>query len=70
MSLIITAALEDAGAAAVETVSTVDQALTAVDAMAFAGAILDGNLHGKAVDAVAAALVRRQIPFGRDGETQ
>ncbi len=73
VALVVSAGLQDAGAASVETVATVDQALQRIEEGSFDGAILDGNLHGHAVDGIAAALVRRKVPFlfvsgyGRDG---
>lgn len=73
VALIVQSALEDAGATDVQTAGTVEQALSVIEEQRFSAAILDGNLHGKAVDGVAAALTRRQIPFvfvsgyGRDG---
>jgi two-component sensor histidine kinase len=73
VAMTIAAALEDAGAAHVETVSTVDDALAAIEQSDFAVAVLDGNLNGAPVGSVAAALTRKQVPFlfvsgyGRDG---
>jgi DNA-binding response OmpR family regulator len=73
VALIVTSALEDAGAESVQTAATVEQALGVIEEQRFSAAILDGNLHGKPVDSVAAALTRRRIPFifvsgyGREG---
>jgi PAS domain S-box-containing protein len=73
VALIVTSALQDAGADDVQTAATVEQAIGMIEEQPFSAAVLDGNLHGRPVDAVAAALTRRQIPFmfvsgyGRDG---
>ncbi len=55
--------LTDAGARVVGTPSTLDEAVDAVETLAFDAAILDGNLQGAAVDQIAEALDRRGIPF-------
>lgn len=57
------AILEDEGAAVVGPVPTVAQALAAIEAQHFDAAFLDGNLRGEPVDAVAAALCARGVPF-------
>jgi len=73
VALIVTSALEDAGAESVQTAATVEQAISLIEEDGFSAAILDGNLHGKPVDSVAAALTRRRVPFifvsgyGREG---
>ncbi len=72
VALVVATGLEDAGAN-VDTAATVDQALQKIEGPGFDGALLDGNLHGRPVDSVAAALTRSRIPFlfisgyGRDG---
>ena len=55
--------LEDVGARVVGVTGTLSEAEHAVSALDFDIAILDGNLQGEAVDAVADALDRRGIPF-------
>jgi PAS domain S-box-containing protein len=55
--------LEDAGAA-VTVAGTAAQALHHIEHFEFDAALLDGNLHGSPVDEIAAALIRRRIPFG------
>ncbi|MGB3643374.1 MAG: response regulator [Mesorhizobium sp.] len=55
--------LEDAGAVAVGPAGTVEDALKLIESTEFDAAFLDGNLHGKPVDDVAAMLTRRNIPF-------
>lgn len=55
--------LEDEGAAVIGPVPTVAQALAAIEAQHFDAAFLDGNLRGEPVDAVAAALCARGVPF-------
>ncbi|MTE01067.1 response regulator [Paracoccus sp. YIM 132242] len=55
--------LEDAGAGPVRVARTVDAALAALDGDRFDLALLDGNLKGQAVDAVAERLRRSRIPF-------
>lgn len=63
VALELIAVLEDAGASVHGPARTVEEALEAIETGAFDAALLDGNLHGKPVDAVAAALTRRGIPF-------
>ncbi len=55
--------LQDAGARVVATPSNVSEAVDAIETLDFDIAILDGNLHGEAVDSVATALDQRGIPF-------
>lgn len=55
--------LEDAGAVIVAIAGTVDEALEIVNTASMDLAVLDGNLGGKPVDPVAAALSARNIPF-------
>ncbi len=57
------AILEEEGATVVGPVPTVAQAVEAVETQAFDAAFLDGNLRGEPVDAVAAALTARGVPF-------
>ena len=44
-------------------VGTEREALQLIEQTGFDGALLDANLHGRPVDAIAAALTRRNIPF-------
>jgi CheY-like chemotaxis protein len=55
--------LEDLGVRPIGPVQSVQQALDAIDGEALDAALLDGNLGGAQVDAVAAALTRRSVPF-------
>jgi CheY-like chemotaxis protein len=55
--------LEKAGAEVVGPVGTVSGALESIDSGGLDAVLLDANLHGASVDAVASALTRRQIPF-------
>ncbi|MGE4429943.1 MAG: response regulator [Sphingobium sp.] len=55
--------LEELGAERVETAESREEALNSLSRTTFDGALLDGNLHGKPVDDVAAELSRRSIPF-------
>ncbi len=63
VSLVITNVLEDAGAEVAGTAGTVEQALELIDTGRYDCAILDGNLKGRPVDEIAAALTRCNIPF-------
>ena len=65
--------LERAGADVAPPVGTESEALRIIEQADFDGALLDANLHGRPVNAIAAALTRRNIPFvfitgyGREG---
>jgi len=63
VSLVITNVLEDAGAEVAGAAGTVEQAMELIEAARYDCAILDGNLKGRPVDEIAAALTRRNIPF-------
>ncbi len=63
IALEIEAMLEDVGITAVGPAGTVEQALQMIEAREFDVALLDGNLHGKPVTEVAAALTRAKVPF-------
>jgi hypothetical protein len=52
-----------AGRRAVGPAQSVEQALEAIAGEALDAALLDGNLAGTQVDAVAAALTRKEVPF-------
>jgi CheY-like chemotaxis protein len=55
--------LERAGAVIAGVTSNVDDALRAIETLDFDAALLDGNLFGQSVEAVAVALARNGIPF-------
>jgi CheY-like chemotaxis protein len=63
IALDLVARLEMAGADVAPPVSTEKQALKVIQDSHFDCALLDGNLHGRPVDEIAAALTRRKIPF-------
>lgn len=63
VALELIAVLEDAGATVCGPARTVEEALDMIEADSFQAALLDGNLHGKPVDVLAAALTRRGTPF-------
>ncbi len=63
VALDIVAGLEDAGAEVLGPAGTERDALRLIDTEMADAALLDANLHGRPVDQVAAALVRRRIPF-------
>lgn len=55
--------LQTAGAEVARPVGTEREALVAIEGGTFDAALLDANLHGRPVTAVAAALTRHRIPF-------
>ena len=55
--------LADAGADVMGPVTTIEEALEVIASTPVDGALLDANLQGKSVEAVAEALVAREIPF-------
>ena len=63
VALQIANVLEDAGVSVIGVAGTADQALRLIEGAVCDGAFLDANLHGRAVDDIAAALTRRGIPF-------
>ena len=69
----IVSSLEDEDCVVVGPAATLEKALALIDTIEIDAALLDANLGGKPVDALAAALVRRNIPFafvsgyGREG---
>ena len=63
VSLDLVAGLEGAGAEVVGPAGTLEEALQLVETTVIEAALLDGNLHGKPVDEIAAALARRNVPF-------
>jgi CheY-like chemotaxis protein len=63
IALTIADSLEIAGAEVARPIGTEREALSAIEGGAFDAALLDANLHGRPVTAVAAALMRHGIPF-------
>ncbi len=63
IALNVVANLEQVGAVVAAQASTVEEALDLIDSLPLDAALLDGNLGGEPVDAVAAALARRDVPF-------
>jgi PAS domain S-box-containing protein len=65
--------LQRAGAEVAPPLGSEREALALIESTAFDAAVLDANLHGRPVEPIAAALIRRNIPFvvvtgyGRDG---
>jgi CheY-like chemotaxis protein len=69
----IVATLREAGCEVVGPAATFERAVAFIETHAFDAALLDGNLGGRPVDELAAAIAKRGIPFsfitgyGRDG---
>jgi PAS domain S-box-containing protein len=63
VSMDIIAGLEEAGAEVAGRAGTLEEALHLIEGMSLDAALLDGNLRGRPVDDIAAALTRRKIPF-------
>ncbi|WP_271597826.1 response regulator [Bradyrhizobium sp. CCBAU 45384] len=63
IALDIVAGLEGVGVNVEGPIGSVKNALRAVEESSFDGVLLDANLRGEPVDEVAAALIRRNIPF-------
>jgi CheY-like chemotaxis protein len=63
IGLDVVAALEGVKAHVEGPVATVEKACELIEQSHFDGALIDANLHGRSVDAVASALARRNIPF-------
>jgi len=59
----LVAGLEEAGAEVVGQAGASDEALALINDVPIDAALLDGNLRGRPVDDIAAALTRRAIPF-------
>ena len=59
----IMAGLEEAGAEVIGPAGTPEEALRLIEDLSIDAALLDGNLRGRRVDDIAAALTRRKIPF-------
>ena len=63
IALELTGIVEDAGAVVVGAASDPAAALRLIGDLAIDGAVLDGNLHGEPVDAIADALAAGGVPF-------
>jgi len=63
VALDLSAGLQDAGAEVVASTGSASEALAIVERQSLDAALLDGNLHGRPVDDIAAALTRRKVPF-------
>jgi len=63
VALDIAAGLQESGAEVVASTGSVKEALDTIASKALDAALLDGNLHGRPVDEIAAALTRRNVPF-------
>lgn len=63
IGLEIESVLVDAGLEVIGPVATIDDALSRIAATPIDGALLDANLNGKPVHAVAAALAEKGVPF-------
>jgi CheY-like chemotaxis protein len=63
VALDIVDTLKEAGAEVFGPVGNAADALLLIDETVLDGALLDGNLHGKPVGDIAAALLRRKVPF-------
>jgi signal transduction histidine kinase/DNA-binding response OmpR family regulator len=63
VALDLSAGLREAGAEVVASTGTASVALEIINNKSLDAALLDGNLHGRPVDEIAAALTRRNVPF-------
>lgn len=63
VSMVVIDMLGELGIRPIGPAQSVQQALEAIDSEVLDAALLDGNLAGARVDAVAAALTRKQVPF-------
>lgn len=63
VALDIVASLEQAGAEIAGSTSDISEALALIEGSEIHAVLLDGNLHGRPVDAIAAALVKKNVPF-------
>jgi PAS domain S-box-containing protein len=59
----LSAGLQGAGAEVVASTGSANKALNIIESRPLDAALLDGNLHGRPVDEIAAALTRRRVPF-------
>jgi PAS domain S-box-containing protein len=63
IALDVAASLEGAGAKVIGPIGTAEEALALIEGTRLDAALLDGNLRGRAVDDIAAALTRHKVPF-------
>jgi PAS domain S-box-containing protein len=63
VAMVVVDMLEELGVQPIGPAQNVQQALEAIAGEALDAALLDGNLAGAKVDAVAAALTRKEVPF-------
>jgi PAS domain S-box-containing protein len=63
VAMVVTDMLEELGVRPIGPAQSVQQALDTIGREALDAALLDGNLAGARVDAVAAALTRKEVPF-------
>ncbi len=63
VALDLSMALEEAGAEVVDSTGSADQAFQVIESQPLDAALLDGNLDGRPVDDIGAALIRRNVPF-------
>jgi signal transduction histidine kinase/DNA-binding response OmpR family regulator len=63
VALDIVAGLEESGAEIVGSAGTVEEAVQLIDSTSMDAVLLDGNLRGRPVDDLAAALTRKKVPF-------
>lgn len=63
VAMLLETILEDMGCETLGPIANVDEALAAVQAEAFDGALLDVNVAGREVFPVAAALQEKGVPF-------
>jgi len=63
VALDLSASLQEAGAEVVASTGSASKAVEIIEGQQLDAALLDGNLSGRPVDDVAAALTRRSIPF-------
>ncbi len=63
VALDLAAGLQEAGGEVVASTGSASQALDIIESQPLDAALLDGNLHGRPVDEIAATLTRRKVPF-------
>ncbi|GEO42253.1 response regulator [Skermanella aerolata] len=63
VAMVLESIIEDMGASLVGPAASVEKALALIEAGGFTGALLDVNLRGERVDAVADALAAKGLPF-------
>jgi len=63
VALDLSAGLQEAGAEVAASTGSASEALNLIDSQPLDAALLDGNLNGRPVDDIAAALTRRKVPY-------